>query len=246
MARRRFFVDAVRGGQAELRGEDARHLSRVLRAEAGRQYEISDNQSVYLAEIESVQKDRVLFRILELLDAPEAPCQLTLAAALFKFDRFEWMLEKATELGVARIIPTVTERCEKGLDRAAEKRLDRWRRILLESSQQARRARIPEITGPEALPKLLRQESTLRYFLDEKPGTPPILSALPAQRTRSGSVSIVAGPEGGWTEMERSRIIEAGWTAVSLGPLILRAETAAIAALAVLGSAWCVTEQTRL
>ena len=105
MARRRFVVDAVRDGRAELRGEEALHLSRVLRAEAGEKYEISDNKSTYLAEIETVAKDAVVFRVLEELEAPEATLHLTLYASLFKFDRFEWMLEKATELGVEHIVP---------------------------------------------------------------------------------------------------------------------------------------------
>jgi 16S rRNA (uracil1498-N3)-methyltransferase len=238
MARRRFFVDEVRDGRAELRGEEARHLSRVLRGEAGEKYEISDNGSVYLAEIETVAKDRVVFRVLEELGAQEAALHLTLYASLFKFDRFEWMLEKATELDVQKIVPLIAERSEKGLEQAARKRIERWRKILLESSQQSRRARVPEICLPENLPKLLGVGEENRYFLDERPGGQPLFSALPEKRSPADEVTLLVGPEGGWTDMERSGILEAGWTPVSLGPLILRAETAAIAALAVVSSAW--------
>src|ERR1700689_4420018 len=98
--RRRFFVDQVRNGRAELNGDDARHLTRVLRVEPGQRYEISDNSNVYLAEVETARKERVIFRTLEKLDAGPAPVRIALCVALFKFDRFEWMIEKATELGV--------------------------------------------------------------------------------------------------------------------------------------------------
>src|ERR1035441_9577488 len=105
LARRRFFVDAVRGGMAELRGEDARHLARVLRAEAGQRYEISDGKVAYLAEIAEARGPRVVFRVIEPLDTPATPLHITLCAALIKFDRFEWIVEKATELGVERLLP---------------------------------------------------------------------------------------------------------------------------------------------
>src|SRR5437016_2757020 len=100
MARRRFFVGAVRGGQAELRGDEASHLTRVLRVEAGERYEISDGQSAYLAEIAEARGNRVVFQVLEPIASAELPVRITLLAALIKFDRFEWMIEKATELGV--------------------------------------------------------------------------------------------------------------------------------------------------
>src|SRR5579871_3591001 len=105
--RRRFFVDQVRNGHAEIAGEDARHLTRVLRVEAGQRYEISDNRSVYLAEVESARKEHVIFRMLEKLPVAGPAVRLILCAALVKFDHFEWMIEKATELGVAAIVPLV-------------------------------------------------------------------------------------------------------------------------------------------
>src|SRR5580704_4479774 len=90
--RRRFFVDRINGGMADLDGDDARHLTRVLRAEAGQQYEISDNQTAYLAEIVEARGGRVVFRVVQPLDSPPPPVRITLCPALIKFDRFEWMV----------------------------------------------------------------------------------------------------------------------------------------------------------
>jgi 16S rRNA (uracil1498-N3)-methyltransferase len=236
--RRRFFVAQVRNGQAEIAGDDARHLTRVLRVEVGQRYEISDNRDVYLAEIETARKEHVTFRTLEKLPAHAITPALILCAALIKFDHFEWMIEKATELGVAKIIPLQTARTERGLERAAQKRIDRWRRIALEASQQSRRAFLPELEEPSDLQQALSLAATHRYALDETPGVPALAAALPPARAASDSVAILIGPEGGWTDEERQAFTAAAWTPVSLGPLVLRAETAAIAALAIVGAAW--------
>jgi 16S rRNA (uracil1498-N3)-methyltransferase len=238
MARRRFFVDRVLAGRATLAGEEALHLRRSLRAEAGQLYELSDNQSVYLAEIESVGRDGVEFRVVEELAAPIPPVRLTLLMALVKFDRFEWALEKATELGVERIVPVVSERSEKGLEKAAAHRIERWRKIVRESSQQARRVRLPEVVAPLPLEKAAATAGPLAYFLNEEPGGCPLLAVLPPQKRHSDQVQLLVGPEGGWTVAERACVCAAGWKAVWLGCNILRAETAALAALAAISAAW--------
>ena len=239
MARRRFFVDAVRGGLAELRGDEARHLTRVLRAEAGVRYEISDNQSAYLAEIAEARGDRVVFRVLEPIASPDLPVRITLVAALIKFDRFEWMIEKATELGVERILPVETARSEKGLFEASGKRTERWIRIARESSQQSRRVRAPEILPAVRLEVSLGEPAEHRYWLEEA-GAPPLLRRLPASPQPFASVALFIGPEGGWTDGERAQAVTAGWQPVSLGPLVLRAETAAAAAIGLVMNAWCI------
>ena len=240
MARRRFFVSRVRAGHAELEGEAAEHLRRVLRAERGQRFEISDNDSVYLAEIDGLGKGKVTFRVIEPIMAELPPVRITLLAAIFKFDRFEWIVEKATELGVETIVPVEAERSEKALVRAAVKRVDRWRRVTVESSQQARRARLPEVTEPVAFRTALGTGGDYRYFLDELRAAAPILPGLPepARRQRSDTICLLVGPEGGWTEGERTEALDADWQSVSLGSLILRAETAAVAALAVIANAW--------
>jgi 16S rRNA (uracil1498-N3)-methyltransferase len=240
MARRRFFVEAVRNERAEVSGDTAEHLRRVLRVEAGQRFEIADNRSVYLAEIEGFRKDRVLFHVLERLTAEAQPVRVILLASLIKFDRFEWIVEKATELGAETIVPVEAERSEKGLARAAAKRVERWRRIALESSQQSRRSRLPEIESSVSFQRALETTAAYRYFLDEERGVPPLASVLPSEGRRAPSdlVCLLVGPEGGWTGGERDAAGAQGWTPVTLGPQILRAETAALAALAVIVSAW--------
>jgi 16S rRNA (uracil1498-N3)-methyltransferase len=237
MARRRFFVEAVQRGRAQITGPDAHHLTRVLRVEAGQQFEISDNRNVYLAEVEAARKDLVSFAVIQQIEASAPSLHLSLFAALIKFERFEWMLEKATELGVQQVTPLQTERSEKGLEQAASKRSARWNRIAREASEQARRSRLPEIESPRPLAGALRETHGYRYVLEEA-GARPILSVLPAARRPEDQVSLLAGPEGGWTDRERAIIQQEGWTPVSLGKNILRAETAALAALAVLAAAW--------
>jgi len=238
MARRRFFVDEIRSGRAQIHGEEAHHLTRVLRVEPGQKYEISDNGSVYLAEIETARKDLVSFSVLEKLGSAEARVRITVLAALIKFDRFEWLIEKATELGVESIVPFLAERTEKGLDRAAGKRVARWRKIAREASEQSRRSRLPSIAELVPFAEAIAFEAGLRLALEEEAGATPILSALPLDREPGAIVALLVGPEGGWTERERSAFTGKVWAPVSLGPNILRAETAAIAGVAVIAGAW--------
>jgi 16S rRNA (uracil1498-N3)-methyltransferase len=235
LARRRFFVDEIHGGAAELRGDEARHLTRVLRVEAGQRFEISDNENAYLAEILEARGERVLFRVLEPIATAPMPVRITLCAAIIKFDHFEWIVEKATELGVEDILPVAATRTEKGLFDASHKRRERWSRIAKESSQQARRVRVPRILPSVRFDAALKQPAEHRYFLEEA-AAPPLLREIPEER--QDTVAVLVGPEGGWTDPERHLAAAAGWCAVSLGPQILRAETAATAALAIVVAAW--------
>lgn len=232
--RRRFFVDGVRNQQAEISGDDAKHLTRVLRVEPGQRYEISDNRHVYLAEVSSARKEQVVFEVIEKLPPPVEGPNITLLAALIKFDHFEWMIEKTTELGVTSIVPVIATRSEHGLEKAAHKRLDRWRKIALEASQQARRAHLPAIEEPVDLSQAVERAATRRLALDEAGGTPLALAARGGAETSA----LLVGPEGGWTDREREAFVRARWMSVSLGINILRAETAAISALAVVQAEW--------
>ncbi len=228
MARRLFFVSELRSGLAELRGEDAKHLAKVLRVQPGQQYELSDGEQLYLAEVQSTDRDAVTFRIVERLPFEHDPREIKLAIALVKFDRLEWILEKATELGASQIHPFWCDRSEAGLEKAALKRIDRWRKILVESSQQSRRVVPPAVHEPVSFESVLELEVDRRYFFDERReddefAPEPVAASL-----------LIVGPEGGWTERERA--LATGCISASLGPRVLRAETAAIAALAILGA----------
>jgi 16S rRNA (uracil1498-N3)-methyltransferase len=241
MARRRFFVPEIHRGTAELTGADAEHLVRVLRAEVGQIYEISDNQNLFLAEIQVARKSVVSFQIKEKLPPPVPSVAITLLAALFKFDHFEWLVEKATELGVTAIQPFEATRTERGLAQASGKRRTRWERIALEASQQSRRAHLPIIHPTVRFAKALEAGSDVRLLLDEAASAPPLLRQLPEERSASDNVSLLLGPEGGWTDEERATASRAGWLPTSLGPAILRAETAGVAGLAIVQAAWTAT-----
>lgn len=229
--RRRFFVDAFEADRAVLTGAAAHHLGRVLRAEPGQLYELSDGTSVRLGKVDFSGRDRVEFSLLEPIAARLSPLHKTLLLALVKFDAFEWAIEKATELGVDRIVPLAAARSEKGLLGAAGKRAERWSKIVIEASQQSRRVRVPEIgeaLRPEAAFK--QEHRGLQLMLSERKEAPSLRSALEAQQT--DRVTLAIGPEGGWTDAELSAAHAARFQEASLGGLILRTETAVTACLA--------------
>ena len=229
MTRRRWIADQVSGNRAVLLGEHAAHLSRVLRAQVGQEFDVAANGVVRRGRVVSVSEERVEFELGEKVEAAIL-AQVTLALAIFKFDRMEWAIEKCTELGVARIVPFAARRTDARLVAAAVKRVERWRRIACEASEQARRAAPPEIVNPVKLGDVLALQGELRIVLSEAE-TATSLRELCA--SGSSSLLLAIGPEGGWTTEEVQAFAKAGWKAASLGPTILRAETAAIAATAV-------------
>lgn len=230
-----FYVQEVREGAAYLRGETAQHIRKVLRAERGQRFEISNGEEIYLAEIADFGKDVVEFRLIESMPSVAPAARVHLLQSLIKFDHFEWVMEKATELGVERITPVYALRCDKGLDQAAVKRRERWLRIVAESGQQSRRLKSPVLDEPIRLRVALEMQSPQRLWLEEDPGAaaPRILSAL---RTGQEPILALCGPEGGWDPREREAAKAAGWQSVSLGRQVLRAETAAISALAIISA----------
>ena len=214
-----------------MAGETAHHLGRVLRAEPGQLYELSDGKRVWLARIEEVQRDRVEFSLAEELASGEPLFQTELLLSIVKFDAFEFALEKATELGVSRIVPLVAARSEKSLLAAAPKRAERWKKILLEASQQSRRLGIPELAPLTKLEAALSSHSgRLKILLSERPEAPSLRGILEGQNPAAAVLAI--GPEGGWADAELQRAETHGFREASLGRLILRTETAVIAALA--------------
>lgn len=236
--RRRFFVEQFEGQRALVHGEKAHHLGVVLRAQAGQQYELSDGARVYLGRIENVTRDRVEFALLEELPAYEPPVRTTLLISIVKFDAFEWAIEKATELGVSEIVPLAAARSEKGLLAAAGKRAERWQKIILEAAQQSRRVRLPELhplTRPEAA--FFSHKEQLGVFLSERVDARPLRQILEGASATVPEAALAIGPEGGWTDDEVELAIESGFQEASLGRLILRTETAVVAALASLSYA---------
>ena len=235
MTRRRWIADTWTATTATLTGEQAAHLARVLRAAPGQVYDIVAGGFLYRAEIASVQPGEVVFALHEELET-EASLPLHLLLAVFKFDHMEWAIEKATELGVDRITPVLARRTEKHLSQAAAKRTERWRRIALESSKQSRRTTIPTIAEPASLKSALENTTEpVRLLLSETEQETTIASALSGE-TVSSSYALAIGPEGGWTADEMDLFVAHQWQPVTLGPRILRAETAAISAIAILSS----------
>ena len=240
MTRRRWIADTFTETTASLLGPQAEHLARVLRAQLGTEADIVVNGRVYRASIATVSIEEVLFTLLEEIPS-EQSLPVTLLLAVFKFDRMEWAIEKATELGVATIVPVIARRTEKHLAQAADKRVERWRRIVQEAAKQSRRADIPVIEEPTALPARLAFSRTAQHILlaeDERNTT--LRQRIEATLNASGSdipnFEFAIGPEGGWTPEELALFQKHQWQSASLGPRILRAETAAIATLAITAS----------
>jgi 16S rRNA (uracil1498-N3)-methyltransferase len=232
MTRRRWIAERWDEATATLVGAQAEHLARVLRAQPGMEADVVAGGRVFHAQVAAVSlagsESEVRFNLAAELDADPA-LPVTLVLSVYKFDRMEWAIEKATELGVAAIAPVIARRTEKHLAQAALKRAERWRRIAHEASQQARRSDVPLIHDPLPLIVLAEQErtTTLRCAVEE---------AAAAAEKEMPSLEIAIGPEGGWAPNEESLFDANGWRAVSLGPRIVRAETAAIAALAVIAA----------
>jgi 16S rRNA (uracil1498-N3)-methyltransferase len=233
MTRRRWIADEVSGNLAALVGAHAEHLIRVLRARIGQEFDIVADAVVRRGRVVTISDNRVEFELGEEVPAESAPVQLTLLLAIFKFDRMEWAIEKCTELGVTRIVPVITRRTESHLASASVKRVERWRRLALQAAEQSRRSSPPEIADPIKLREAITFDAELKVVLSEAEEQCQLRDIAQP----SGEVLLAVGPEGGWTEDELETFQKQGWLSVSLGPTILRAETAAVAAAAITMSA---------
>lgn len=235
MALRRILVDSVSGSSASVRGRTAHHLSRVARLRKGERVELSDGINVYLAEVRRRSADEVQFAVVEQFMSPKPALPITLQLAIFRFSRMEWVIEKATELGVECIVPVAANRSEPSLVHAARKRVDRWRRISEEAAQQCRRVSPPVIGQPVRFADAIAAgDASLKLFLDTDASPLREEFELHARSDSSlDSAALLVGPEGGWIDRERREAADGGYRAVGLGDLVLRAETAAIAALAI-------------
>ncbi|MGI4756913.1 MAG: RsmE family RNA methyltransferase [Janthinobacterium lividum] len=234
MTRRRWIADTWNATrtQASLTGDQASHLARVLRAQPGQIFDVVADGFLHRAEVTSVQENEVVFALHEEHEG-DAALPVHLLLAVFKFDHLEWGIEKATELGAARISPVLARRTEKHLAQAAAKRVERWRRITREAAQQSRRTDVPLVDDPATLKQVLQGiDEPVRLLLAETEEDNTLKAALEAAPP-DVSIALAIGPEGGWAPEEMQMFHENGWQHVTMGPRILRAETATIAALAV-------------
>ena len=240
MTRRRWIAEHWDEATASIAGAQAEHMARVLRAQPGMQADVVAGGHVFHAQVAAVAPNEVRFNLIAEIEADPA-LPVTLVISIYKFDHMEWAIEKATELGVAAIAPVIARRTEKHLGLAAEKRAERWRRIVHEAAQQARRSDVPVMHDPVLLPHRVRAAAQgTRIVLAEQERTTTLRNvvdeAVKAAQTEMPLLEIAIGPEGGWAPEEEALFDANGWRAASLGPRILRAETAAIVALAVAAS----------
>src|SRR5258708_5723035 len=218
MTRRRWIADRVEGDRAWLLGPNANHLFRVLRVKVGQEFDVAAAGVLRLAKVVSATHEKVEFQLGAKVESAALP-QIIVYLSVFKFDRLEWALEKLTELGVSHVIPMIAQRTEEHLAKAADKRVERWRKIAREASQQARRVAPPEIADPVALKKAIAEEKGSRIVLSEAEERVSLKSMLAEWRP---PLALAFGPEGGWSEMELELFNAAGWKPASLGHTILR------------------------
>jgi len=232
---RRFYVPCIEeGGVASAGRNEAEHIARVLRMGLGDRLILFDGSGFdYTAEITSASADKVEFAILDKRESENEPrVRLTLYQAVIKHDHFEYAVQKCTELGVCRIVPFISGRCVKR-PKSPESFVERCRRIALEASKQCGRSVVPEICGIADIADIAeaaREGNVLLAYENERGRT--LKRAL--GENMADEVGVVVGPEGGFEEDEAGALISAGARAVSLGKLILRAETAGIAAAAMI------------
>lgn len=229
MTRRRWIADEASGNSAALTGNHADHLVRVLRARVGQEFDVVADGIVRRGRITRISENRVDFELGEELPATAAS-DLTLLLSIFKFDRFEWAVEKCTELGVRTIVPIIARRTDAHLASSSAKRVERWRRIAVQAAEQSRRISPPEISDPIKLQEALLVPGKLRIVLSEAEEQTRLADLFAGGE--EAEVALAIGPEGGWTEDELGLFQKEHWISASLGSTILRAETAAIAATA--------------
>ena len=219
-----------------MEGDAAHHLGRVLRAQPGQLYELSDGSSVRLGRVDAVSRDRIDFALLEEVPAYQPVVHTTLLLAIVKFDAFEWALEKATELGVAAIVPIAAARTDNGLLAGSAKRAERWQKILAGASEQSRRVRVPALAEATRPSNAFRATNAgLKILLSERATATGLRQALAGHQP--DRVALAIGPEGGWTDEEFADAGASGFLEASMGKMILRTETAVAAALASLNFA---------
>jgi 16S rRNA (uracil1498-N3)-methyltransferase len=224
-----------------LSDDETRHLRDVLRLQIGDEIYVFDGAGrEFHCAIGTIGKDSTQLKVIAEVEPPhpESPLHLTLAIALLKGEKFDLVVQKATELGVKRIVPLASERADVRLRDAEDtkRRVTRWQRIALEAAKQSGRATVPEVTTPlifSSLPTLTDSRSATRLMFSEREGQSLLAGANLTEGQPEEIVALV-GPEGGWTNEEIDLAGQHGWKIVTLGGRTLRAETAAIVVLSLL------------
>jgi 16S rRNA (uracil1498-N3)-methyltransferase len=240
-----FFVKRIDPGtsRAFLEGDEHHHLARVVRIRAGDEVWLFDEGGRrWLAEVEAISKDETRLRIIREEREKGRGVAITLGQSLIKPKAMDLVVQKASELGAAAIVPLVTARSAPG-GRSGESmnKVERWRKIALEAAKQSNRAGAPVIVAPVGLGEFVgRDPDGRRLFLSENGGEllRDVLCPEAGGEVRPGAVTIVIGPEGGWAKGEEETLLQGGFGRISLGRTILRAETAAIAAVAMIAHFW--------
>jgi len=227
-------VELQTGRRLTVEGSAGNHISRVLRLRVGDALTLFNGQGgEYAGSIDEIRRDTVVVSILERRDVDrESPCQLTLAQGISRGERMDWVVQKATELGVWQIAPIFTERSIVQLDeRQASRKLQHWRSIAIAACEQSGRNRVPQITQPVGLYELLEKRTSSGTALLLSPGAPLRIADMASAGTQ---ITVLIGPEGGLADVEQQAAVKAGFTPVRLGPRVLRTETAAVCALTLL------------
>ncbi len=229
---------------AYLEGAEHHHLSRVARIRPKDKVWLFDKQgTTYLARVEEIEKEKTRLSILKRKKEKEPKIKITLAQALVRSKRMEFIIQKATEWGITTFIPVMTSRSLIRIQEKTGKKIDRWQKIAREASKQSQRAFFPSILAPMPLDSLLGERKEERkLLLSENRGISlkdVLISASnnPEMRIPS-SVIVLVGPEGGWSEEEEKNILGHGFEAISLGSQVLRAETAALSSIALIAHFW--------
>lgn len=234
----RFYADeaGLTGDTARLAQEDARHAFRVLRMRPGEKLELFANENRYAAELVAIDENEALCRVVEQLPSTEARLRITLYQGLPKADKMELIVQKAVELGAARIVPVAMSRCVVQLSaRDGAKKQERWQKIAREATKQSARCVLPPVDAPISMKQLLQRlqehEAAIVPWEDARGYG---LAAFHQEHPDVTDVAIVIGPEGGMSPEEIAMMQAASCRSVTLGPRILRTETAGLAAISAL------------
>ncbi len=246
MTSNRFFIqkEKLDSSYAYLEGEEHHHLSCVVRKKPKDKVWLFDEQgNVYLARVEEIGKGKTRLFILERRKEKGPRVKMTLAQALLRSKKMEFLIQKVTEWGISTFIPVVTCRSIIKIEEKSEKKIARWQKIAREASKQSQRAFSPSVLKPMPLSQLLEErKEEKKLFLSEHKGKylrDLLISGLKNQRKKiPSSVIVLVGPEGGWSEEEELDILHHDYQAISLGSKVLRAETAAVSSVALISHFW--------